>query len=91
VAEVFVLYADPERLRHGTGTILLGALSRAQMGMGASEQWLSVTKGNELGLPFYRAQGFVVVEEVEPWDGAGVEDGVRSLRMCRALREPRLT
>jgi GNAT superfamily N-acetyltransferase/drug/metabolite transporter (DMT)-like permease len=85
VGEVFVLYADPERRREGAGRALLRALSAPQVELGATEQWVSVTKGNRLGMPFYLAQGFEVVEEVDPWDGPGAEEGLRYLRMRRSL------
>jgi ribosomal protein S18 acetylase RimI-like enzyme len=85
MAEVFVLYADPDRRRQGAGRALLMALSASHVALGATEQRLSVIKGNDLGIPFYLAQGFEVVEEVAPWDGTGAEDGVRTLRMRRSL------
>jgi ribosomal protein S18 acetylase RimI-like enzyme len=85
VGEVFVLYADPDRRRQGAGRALLQALSVPQIELGATEQWLSVTRGNQLGIPFYLAQGFEVVEEVAPWDGTGADHGVRNLRMRRQL------
>ena len=68
VGEVFVLYVDPDRLYQGIGTRLLTALTEEQVALGAGEQWASVAKGNEKGLPFYRARGFEVDHErQEEW------------------------
>ena len=52
VGEVFVLYVDPDRLHDGIGTSLLAAITREQVAFGAREQWVSVAKGNEKGVPF---------------------------------------
>ena len=57
--EVFVLYVSPERRNEGIGTRLLDAITRQQKALGATEQWVSVTKGNMKGIPFYEARGFV--------------------------------
>jgi ribosomal protein S18 acetylase RimI-like enzyme len=57
--EVFVLYADPARLGEGGGTAVLTALTDQHRARGATEQWVSVEPGNELGLRFYRSRGFV--------------------------------
>ena len=88
VGEVFVLYVDPDLRGHGHGTAVLDLLTRQQVAAGAREQWVSVTKGNELGLPFYAARGFTFVEEVEPWDGAGAAEGARTWRLRRAVPPP---
>jgi ribosomal protein S18 acetylase RimI-like enzyme len=83
--EVFVLYVDPDLRGRGYGSAVLDLLTRQQVAAGATEQWVSVTKGNTLGIPFYEARGFGVVEEVEPWDGTGAEEGARTLRLRRAI------
>ena len=85
VAEVFVLYVDPDRRNRGFGTAVLDLLTQQQIDAGAREQWVSVTKGNTLGLPFYAARGFAFVEEVEPWDGTGAAEGARTWRLRRPL------
>lgn len=62
-AEVFVLYLLPHRRREGIGTRLLDHLTEIQRAMGAKKQWVSVTKGNGKGIPFYEARGFKRVGE----------------------------
>ncbi|TYO68624.1 GNAT family N-acetyltransferase [Rossellomorea marisflavi] len=54
--EVFVLYLDPDRRGEGIGTLLLEALTRIQREKGATEQWVSVARGNQKGIPFYEAR-----------------------------------
>jgi GNAT superfamily N-acetyltransferase len=85
VGEVFVLYADPDRRGQGFGTAVLDLLAQQQAGLGALEQWVSVQKGNTMGIPFYQARGFTFVEEIDPWDGTGATDGARTWRMRRQL------
>ncbi|PAE15960.1 hypothetical protein CHH91_09960 [Virgibacillus sp. 7505] len=64
VGEVFVLYLDPDRRNEGIGTKLLDALTKQQKEQfNATEQWVSVAKGNQKGIPFYEARGFVVQHE----------------------------
>ena len=85
VGEVFVLYADPHGRGRGHGSRVLEFVSAQHVALGATEQWVSVAKGNELGIPFYFARGFIVMDEVESWDGTGAEEGLPSLRMRRPL------
>ena len=85
VGNVYVLYLNPSLRGRGIGTALLDFVTEQQMGEGATEQWLSVTEGNDLGIPFYVARGFVLRGR-EPFISA--EDGTveaHSLRMSRAL------
>jgi GNAT superfamily N-acetyltransferase len=56
--EIFVLNLNPKRRREGIGTLLLNAMTDQATGHKAIEQWVSVTKGNEKGVPFYEAHGF---------------------------------
>ena len=59
VGELFVLYMHPERRNEGNGTKILEAVTRQQQEeYGAVEQWVSVAKGNDKGVPFYEARGF---------------------------------
>ncbi|RIW34011.1 N-acetyltransferase [Bacillus salacetis] len=52
-AELFVLYMDPRRRNEGIGTKLLDAITKQQKDeYQAEEQWVSVQKGNDLGIPF---------------------------------------
>ena len=57
--EVFVLYLDPNYRYQGIGTMLLNAITEQQKQQGAREQWVSVGKINQKGIPFYEARGFV--------------------------------
>jgi GNAT superfamily N-acetyltransferase len=85
VGNVYVLYLNPSLRGRGIGTALLDFVTEQQKGEGATEQWVSVTEGNDLGIPFYVARGFVLRGR-EPFITA--EDGTveaRSLRMSRAL------
>ncbi|RKQ32672.1 GNAT family N-acetyltransferase [Oceanobacillus halophilus] len=56
--EIFVLYMDENFRYKGIGTRLLEALTKQQIASGATEQWVSVQEGNQLGIPFYEARGF---------------------------------
>lgn len=84
-AELFVLYLDPDRKREGIGSKLLLAITEDQLARGAKEQWVSVAKGNMMGIPFYEAVGFDFQEE-HPSYGGLEEEGNRSLRYKRKLR-----
>ncbi|MBT2217310.1 GNAT family N-acetyltransferase [Virgibacillus dakarensis] len=82
--EIFVLYLDPERRNEGIGTKILDAITNQQKGFGATEQWVSVQKGNQKGIPFYEAKGFEFQYEKE---GYGNEEGENfiSLRYSRQI------
>lgn len=83
--EVFVLYLDPNRRNEGIGTMLLEAITKQQKEeFNASKQWVSVQKGNEKGIPFYEARGFVYQHEQSGYGNADGEDYI-SLRYCRQL------
>lgn len=58
-AEVFVFYMDEEYRYQGVGRQLLNALTQMQIEKGALEQWVSVQEGNQKGIPFYEARGFL--------------------------------
>jgi len=82
--EVFVLYVAPDRRNEGIGTRLLDAITRQQQAFGATEQWVSVFKGNRKGLPFYEARGFVFHHE-QPAYGNRDEEGYVSVRYRRYI------
>jgi GNAT superfamily N-acetyltransferase len=83
--EVFVLYLDPNRRNEGIGTKLLEAISNQQKEeFNASEQWVSVQKGNEKGIPFYEARGFIFQHEQTGYGNADGEVYI-SLRYCRPI------
>lgn len=62
-AEIFVLYLDPTRKRAGIGSKLLDEITKLHEAVGATTQWVSIAKGNDMGIPFYEAMGFEFVEE----------------------------
>lgn len=84
-AEVFVLYLSPERRGEGIGTKLLSHLTSVQQELyGAEEQWVSVSKDNQLGIPFYEARGFVYQSQLISHK-SDPEDGAVTLRYVRNL------
>ena len=83
--EIFVLYLNPTRRNEGIGTMIVDAITKQQKEeFNATEQWVSVAKGNQKGIPFYEAKGFIVSHER---DGHGSVDGESyiSLRYCRKI------
>lgn len=84
VGHLLVLYLDLAHRGRGIGTALLGFVTDQQRAAGATEQWVSVTEGNEMGLPFYRARGFVVRDRV-PFAADDPDVAACSLRMCRPI------
>ena len=82
-SEVFVLYIDEEYRYQGIGSQLLNALTQLQVEKGALEQWVSVQEGNQRGIPFYEARGFLFKEKrVET---TSTNEQQVSLRYCRTL------
>lgn len=85
IGNVYVLYLNPSLRGRGIGTALLEFVTEQQKSEGATEQWISVTEGNNLGIPFYVARGFVLRDRV-PFIVA--DDGTveaHSLRMSRVI------
>ena len=85
IGNVYVLYLRPSLRGRGIGTALLEYLTRQQKSEGATEQWVSVTEGNDLGIPFYLARGFVVRDRVPYISAADGTVEAHSLRMSRAI------
>jgi len=52
---------------------------------GAVEQWVTVTEGNMLAIPFYRARRFVERDRTPYLDPDTGEVAGHSLRMSRAI------
>lgn len=80
-----MLYVKPALRGNGIGTALLDFVTTQQRSAGATEQWVSVTEGNDLGIPFYRARGFAVrgrAPYIVARDGTAE---AHSLRMSRAI------
>ncbi|CAD2081605.1 N-acetyltransferase [Jeotgalicoccus coquinae] len=82
-AEVYVLYIDKKYRYHGIGKALLHKLTEHHQRKGAKKQWVSVQENNELGMPFYKARGFVQ-QSVKKTKSAAGEVQV-SLRMKRDI------
>ncbi|MEN2767581.1 GNAT family N-acetyltransferase [Ornithinibacillus xuwenensis] len=78
VGEIYVLYLKPDRRNEGIGTYLVHAITEQQKEYHAKEQWVSVQKGNEKGIPFYEAKGFQFQYEE-------TENGYISLRYKRSI------
>ncbi|WP_330999255.1 GNAT family N-acetyltransferase [Rossellomorea arthrocnemi] len=82
--ELFVLYMDPNRRNEGIGTRLLDAITQQQKEeFHARKQWVSVQKGNQKGIPFYEAKGFVYEYEQPVYENQ--EGDYRSLRYSRFI------
>ncbi|MFB4161391.1 GNAT family N-acetyltransferase [Geomicrobium sp. JSM 1781026] len=71
-SEVYVLYLDPDRRNEGIGSKILAEITAQQMNLGATEQWVSVQEGNQKGIPFYEAKGFIYESRVKAY--ANTED-----------------
>ncbi|MEU9820283.1 GNAT family N-acetyltransferase [Pseudonocardia alni] len=84
VGELYVLYLDPDRRGEGIGTRLLDHVTAQLRDHGATGMWVSVAEGNDLGVPFYRARGFVECDRV-PMHISAADDGLWSLRMHRVI------
>lgn len=84
VGEIFILYVDPERRGQGIGTLLLDEILKRLKEFGAREVWVSVMKGNDKGIPFYEARGFVARGE-RPAFRSRPEQGIVAIRYWRAL------
>lgn len=85
VGQLYVIYLDLALRGCGVGTALLDLVTGQQRASGASEQWVSVTEGNEMGVPFYLARGFTVRDRVPYTTVDGEHTGAFSLRMSRRL------
>ncbi|WP_281657700.1 N-acetyltransferase [Halobacillus sp. Cin3] len=84
--EIYVLYLDPDYRGRGIGTKLLEALTKQQKDLyGAEEQWASVQKGNDKGIPFYEARGFVFQKEQPGYGESKEASSYISLRYRRGL------
>lgn len=82
--EVFVLYLDSKRRGEGIGTLLLNELTEIHKSKGATQQWVSVGKGNDKGIPFYEARQFVLMNEQKQYAAHENEEYI-SLRYFRKI------
>ncbi|OEH93562.1 GNAT family N-acetyltransferase [Bacillus solimangrovi] len=84
IAELYVIYLNPNRKREGIGSNLLAIITEDQIKRGAKQQYVSVIKGNLIGTPFYEKVGFIYDSE-HPAHGLPEEEGYKSLRYKRNL------
>lgn len=74
VGELFTLYLDPDERGRGLGTLLLDRVTAQLRSLGATEMWAAALAGNEQGMPFYRARGFVKAGERRAYGATDAED-----------------
>ena len=85
-AEIYVLYLHPEKRNKKIGTQLLEAYTRLQQEeYNATEQWVSVEKENDKGIPFYKAKGFVFVKE-EPANDSELSSADHFFKIKKSIR-----
>ncbi|WP_206920037.1 GNAT family N-acetyltransferase [Alicyclobacillus suci] len=82
--ELYVLYVEPTRKYQDIGTLLLDAVTQELKELGASIQWVSVAKGNQMAIPFYESRGFRFYEERKAYASLEGEDRV-VLRYKRSI------
>ena len=83
--EIYVFYLDPSMRGKGIGTRLLTHYTKIQKHIyGATEQWVAVAKGNDYGIPFYEARGFIFQFEELSYDALETDLDV-SLKYKREL------
>jgi|SRR5690625_3100029 len=66
-SEIYVFYVDEAYRYKGIGTKLLDTFTKVHMEKGATEQYVSVEEGNELGIPFYKSRGFKRTRNKRYW------------------------
>lgn len=82
--EIYVFYLDPTMRGQGIGTKLLRKFTDIQRyTYKAEEQWVAVAKGNEYGIPFYKARGFEFQYESASY--AAIDDNDVSLWYKRKI------
>src|SRR5699024_8457321 len=57
-SEIYVFYIDEKYRYQGIGSKLLERFTDEHVNDGATDQYASVEKDNELGIPFYISRGF---------------------------------
>lgn len=57
-SEIYVFYMDEKYRYQGIGSKLLERFTDVHVKAGATDQYASVEKDNELGIPFYTSRGF---------------------------------
>jgi ribosomal protein S18 acetylase RimI-like enzyme len=84
-AEIYVLYLAPTMRGKGIGSRLLDFYTKIQKyTYGATEQWVSVAKGNNFGIPFYKARNFIYQYEELSY-GTVKSDQDISLKFVRTI------
>lgn len=84
-AEIYVFYLIPSMRGNGIGSRLLDFYTKIQKHTyGATEQWVSVAKGNNFGIPFYEARNFIYQYEELSY-GTVKSDQDISLKYVRSI------
>jgi ribosomal protein S18 acetylase RimI-like enzyme len=84
-AEIYVLYLAPIMRGCGIGSRLLDFYTKIQKyEYGATEQWVSVAKGNNFAIPFYKARSFIYQHEELSY-GTVTSDHDISLKFVREI------
>ena len=85
IGHIYVLYLDPTEKRKGYGRKLVAGFTKVQKEEAAiSEQRVSVSEGNEMGLPFYAKMGFEELYRKQSSE-ATEEEGYQSLILSRVV------
>lgn len=67
-ANIYVLYVLPQAQRQGVGQALVQTLTAYQKEhYQALQQAVTVTEGNQIGIPFYQKMGFVFADVTDNW------------------------
>ncbi|WP_305787212.1 GNAT family N-acetyltransferase [Symbioplanes lichenis] len=82
--ELSRVYLDGSARGRGLGTLLLETVTAQIQAAGGSEMWVSVFLGDQAGIGFHRARGFVPMDTVRATLSRS-DDHIVSLRMRRAL------
>ena len=85
IAEIYVLYLDPQERRKGYGTLLVDHFTKYQKDTySINRQRVNVAQGNTLGIPFYEKMGFVQSEIIKT-DSSDDNESYYSINMIRNI------
>jgi len=82
--ELYALYLQPDRWRHGTGSLLHAAALQRLSSMGFTESTLWVLDGDDRALAFYRQAGRADDDRSKLATGPGGVE-LHERRLCRPL------
>lgn len=84
IGEIYALYIDFDKRNRGIGTVLLNAVTDWMRKHGVKKQRVSVTDGNQYGLPFYYSKGFKLEKRIPTFFDPN-NDMPKSLRLSRKI------